>query len=195
MVMFGTGFRANARRSRVDDYIELRSEGGWPEDDRFSAQDATHDDEAQQSLIAQTLRRDGLDPAVGIHRRRQGRLLAWLLEYENTAPSGPWVGQAVVATDEAGQAVLEVAEIGRDVPETVRVDVAYYACHAAAETGVLTVSTALKEESLSLIGFREDHQGRSLETHFLHADPDGARELLRADLSNESKWGVPPKER
>ena len=116
--------------------------------------------------------------------------MAWLLEYENTAPSGPWVGQAVVAKDEAGNAVLEVADIGPGVPESVRVDVTYYACHGAAESGAPTVSTSLTAESLSLVGFREDESGRRiLQTHFLDADPVGARELQRADAEGGRTWG------
>jgi hypothetical protein len=186
LVMVGTGLRASARRRRTHDYIELRAEGGWPSDERFYRQDATQDDEEQQELMAQTLLRDGLSPDVGVARRREGRLVAWLLQYENTAPSGPWVGQAVVASDEAGEAVLEVTEIGLGVPETVRADLAYFACHAAAEVGARTVSTSLTHASLSLVGFADGEAGqRVLQTHFLDADPDAARERLRADLASK----------
>lgn len=197
MVMFGTGFRACARRRRVDDYIELSQEGGWPVDERFFLQDA--DPGFSRSWrrrheidgLAQKLREDGLDTGLALERRSEGRLVHWLLAYENTAPSGPWVGQAVISSVGPHRAVLEHVETTPGVPLPVRVDLAYFVSHAAAELGVRTIITTLPDPELSVAGFEpgDDGHRRVLDTSFLAARPDEARALLEADLARGEAWG------
>ena len=131
MVSLDTGFRARARRRHVDDYIELRAEGGWPEDDRFCFQDG---DPALPGL-ASSLRSDGLDPSSALKLHAQGRLLAWLVSYENNSTGHPFVGQAVVAAAETDAATLVRIEASPGVPDSVRLDLAYFASQAAAAGG------------------------------------------------------------
>ncbi|MDP3889660.1 hypothetical protein [Nocardioides sp.] len=197
MVMLGTGFRACARRRKVDDYIELSQEGGWPVDERFYLQDAdpgfTRSGRRPHEIerLAQKLREDGLDTALALERRSQGRLVHWLLAYENTAPSGPWVGQAVISAAGPHRAVLEQVETAPGVPVTVRLDLAYFVSHAAAERGIRTITTTLPDSELNVAGFEpaEDGHRRVLDTSFLAAEPDEARALLEADLARGEAWG------
>jgi hypothetical protein len=185
-VMLGTGHRATARRTQVGDYIELRAAGGWPVDERFYLQEADYEFER----LAEVLREAGLDPTLALRRRSQDKLLVWLLSYENNATGGPWVGQAVVTRGESSEAELELVETTAGVPVTVRLDLAYFASHAAAERGARTVSTALPDREFALAGFAESSSGaRVLDTSFLGADPDGARALLEASLAAKTSWG------
>lgn len=109
-----------------------------------------------------------------MERRSQERLLVWLLSYENNATGVPWVGQAVVTLGSPGSADLELVETTPGVPVTVRLDLAYFASHAAAERGARTVSTSLPDREFVLAGFVASASGtRVLDTSFLAADPDG----------------------
>jgi hypothetical protein len=185
MVSLDTGFRAHARRRRVDDYIELRAEGGWPEDDRFYFQDG---DPALPGLVSSLLS-DGLDPSSALELHAQGRLLAWLVSYENNSTGHPFVGQALVAAAEADAATLVRVEVSPGVPDSVRLDLAYFASQTAAAGGAQSITTALPDEFLDLAGFRPAEDGRRLDTTFLDADPDGARALLSAGLAAGGEWG------
>lgn len=186
MVMLDTGFRAHARRRLVDDYIELRQAGGWPDDDRFYLSwFGENFDESR----ADCMRHDGLDPEIALRGLKSGGLIAWLVAYENNSTGEPDVGQAVVSRDEAGQACLEIVEVTPGVPESVMVDLAYFAAHTAAEKGTGTVVTELEIPQLSIAGF-ETRDGRQvLDTSFLAADPDGARALIDASLTQGGRWG------
>lgn len=185
-VMLDTGFRAQARRRPVGDYIELRQAGGWPNDDRFYL---SWFGENFDERRADDLRRDGLDPDIALRRLKSGALLAWLVAYENNSTGEPDVGQAVVSRDAAGQACLEIVELTPGVPESVMVDLAYFAAHTAAEKGAGTIATELDIPQLSIAGF-ETREGRQvLDTSFLAADPDGARALVLASLAQGGRWG------
>jgi hypothetical protein len=186
MVMLDTGHLATARRRQMDDYIELRDVDGWPDDRRFYLQDGGDD----VDLLADRLREVGLDPSAALQQRERKRLLVWMLSYENNASGGPWVGHAVVSRSGKTEGVLEVVETGPEVPATVALDLAYFACHSAAAAGVERIWTDLPDEVLALAGFVSSSQGRRvLDTSFLAADPDGARALLDADLARDVPWG------
>lgn len=186
MVHMGTGFRARARRRELSEYIELRDDGGWPTDERFYLQGVDYEPER----VAQALECDGLHAQSALQRRAEGRLLAWVLAYENNATGEPNVGHAVVVRLNDKEAVLEHLEVAPDVPVTVKLDLAYFACHEAAAAGALTIVTDLDDAELGLAGFRSGTGGaRLLDTSFLDADPDGARALLENDLGRGSRWG------
>jgi hypothetical protein len=186
-VMLDTGHRATARRRRVADYIELRDTGGWPGDERFSLQDGLHD----ADLLAERLRRDGLDPTLALERQAQGRLMTWLLSYENNATGGPWVGHAVVSHQGEATALLEQVETLPGAPPSVALDLAYFASHAAVAQGAMSVTTALCDPELALAGFRADASGtRVLSADFLDADPDGARVVLERGRASGGRWGA-----
>ncbi|HTW16877.1 MAG TPA: hypothetical protein VMF51_17230 [Nocardioides sp.] len=181
-VMLDTGFRAYARRRRVDDFIELRAEGGWPSDGRFYLQEG-------DPGLASGLRSDGLDPSLALSLHASGRLLTWLVSYENNSTGHPYVGQAVVATAGPGEATLLRLETSPGVPASVRLDLAYFAAQAAVASGVQRVTTPLPDEFLDIAGFRTADDGRCLEAPFLDADPDGAESLMRASLDAGGGWG------
>lgn len=186
MVMLDTGHLATARRRQLDDHIELRDADGWPDDRRFYLQDGADD----VDLLADRLREVGLDPSVALQQRERRRLLVWMLAYENNASGGPWVGHAVVSRSGRTEGVLEVVETGPEVPATVALDLAYFACHCAAAAGVERIWTDLPDEVLTLAGFVCSSEGqRVLDTSFLAADPEGARALLDADLARHVPWG------
>ena len=185
-VMLDTGFRATARRTQIDDYIELRADGGWPVDDRFYLQEV----DERFELLADRLSEVGLDPALAVRRRSEYRLVVWLLVYENNATGGPWVGQAVVTRDAQHSAELELIQTSRNVPGTVRLDLAYFASHHAAAAGASTVTTTVPDDEFLIAGFVSATSGvRTLDTSFLDARPEDARALLEKDISIGSKWG------
>jgi hypothetical protein len=186
MVMLNTGFRATARRRLVDDYIELRTIGGWPNDDRFYLSWFGRNFNQDR---ADCLRDEGLDPDLAVTLLKSGRLIAWLVAYENNSTGTPDVGQAVVSRGPTGGAILEMVELAPGVPESVMVDLAYFAAHAAAEQGAATVATELAMPALSLAGFQDCDGRRLLDTSFLAADPDGARALLAASVAERGRWG------
>jgi hypothetical protein len=186
MVMLDTGYVATARRRQVDDYIELRDVDGWPDDRRFTLQDGGDD----MDLLAGRLREVGLDPSAALEQRARNRLQVWMLASENNSTGGPWVGHAVVSRSGKAEAILEVVETSPEVPPTVALDLAYFACHSAAAAGVERVWTELPDEVLALAGFVSTPDGRQvLDTNFLAADPDGARALLATDLDRQVPWG------
>lgn len=186
MIMLDAGFRARARRREVGDYIELRDVGGWPNDDRFFLSwFGENFDEGRGRCI----RHDGLDPELALARLKSGRLIAWLVAYENNSTGSPDVGQAVVSRDPAGVARLELVEVTPGVPESVMLDLAYFAAHAAAEEGAAIVVTDLDYPLLGLAGFESREGQQVLDTSFLRADPDGARELLARSRAEGGQWG------
>jgi hypothetical protein len=186
-VMLDTGHRATARRTRVDDYIELRSEGGWPIDERFYLRTV---DESHE-LLAERLREDGLDPSAALESRAQDRLVTWLLSYENNSTGTPYVGQAVVSSTGEGSAHLELVETTAGVPQTVALELAYFAAHDAVAAGARVVTTDVSLPTVELAGFAPDRSGAlTLDTSFATADPDAARALLDAERATpHAPWG------
>jgi len=186
-VMLDTGYRATARRTQVDDYIELGADGGWPVDDRFYLQVVDENFE----LLAERLIEMGLSPAVALQCHLQNQLMTWLLSYENNSTGGPSVGQAVVSRTGRDSAELRLVETTAGVPDTVLTDLAYFVSHDAAAAGARLVTTGMSDSVLDLAGFEPDQFGvLSLDTSFLKADPDAARALLEADLAGSSnQWG------
>lgn len=186
MIMLDTGFRARARRRLVDSYIELREEGGWPNDDRFYLSWFGENFDAGR---ADFLRHDGLDPEPALEHLRSGRLIAWLVAYENNSTGTPDVGQAVIARGPHGEARLEILEVATGVPESVMLNLAYFAGHAAAEQGAATVVTDLRCPLLTIAGWEPLDAQQVLDTSFLRADPDAARALLARSLARGDRWG------
>ena len=186
MVALDTGLRARSRRRQVGDYIELGTEDGWPTDDRFYFQQAEVDD---VDGLAEGLMADGLDPTPALTHRSEGRVLAWLLAYENNATGCPWLGHALVVAEADGSALLHTVETVPNTPDTLRLDLAYFAAHMAAEAGAMRVTTSLPDAYFATAGFEPAERGRVLDTSFLAADPDAARRMLEADLAAGSPWG------
>ena len=188
-IHLGTGFRARARRTQVDDYIELRAQGGWPEDDRFFL-DVVDPGDDESWLRVPSVTEAGLDPGTAIASREAGRLIGWVTAYENNATGHPYVGQAVVSWSGHTTASLDCVEVTAGVPVTVAVDLASSAAHIAGDAGALHVTTDLGLEEFELAGFRYDGDGvRSVDTSFLDEDPAGARALLQEVLAEPSQWG------
>ncbi|KRB74011.1 hypothetical protein ASE01_18625 [Nocardioides sp. Root190] len=186
MVMLDTGFRARARRRQVGDYIELRDLGGWPNDDRFYLSSFEENfDEGR----ANCLRHDGLDPKPALECLKSGTQIAWLVAYENNSTGAPDVGQAVISKDPSGDARLEFLEVAPSVPESVMLDLAYFAAHTAAEKGATVVVTDLDNPLLGVAGFESCEGQQVLDTSFLRADPDRARALLARSLADGGMWG------
>lgn len=186
MIMLDTGFRARARRRLVDGYIELRDTGGWPDDDRFYLSSFGENfDEGR----AGCLRHDGLDPEPALKQLKLGRLLAWLVAYENNSTGTPDVGQAVVCRGLKGDARLEFLEVAPGVPDSVMLDLAYFAAHAAAEKGATAVATDMNIPLLEIAGFEARDGQQVLDTSFLRADPDAARALVTRSRAKGDRWG------
>ena len=186
MVNLDTGLRARARRRLVDDYIELREEGGWPEDNRFALQEVHPE---FQTGVESGLREVGLDARPAARSCDESRLAVWMFAYENNSAGEPTVGQVVVSSTGEASAELEHLEVTAGVPAMVKLDLAYFAAHTAAARGVRTISTTLADPELELIGFQDTRTGvRTLDTSFLGADPDGARALLQEGM-NPGCWG------
>lgn len=185
LVSLDSGFRTWARRRRVDDYIELRAEGGWPTDSRFRQQSC----EASDQHLAATLLKDGLDPSVALELSAHGRLLVWLVTHENNSTGHPFVGQAVVASAERETATLLHVQACAGVPDHVRLGLAYTAVHAAAEAGAQRITTTLTDTFLDIAGFRLVDGVRSIDPSFLDADPDAVRALRDASLAEGRDWG------
>lgn len=186
MVMLDTGFRARARRRLADGYIELRKSGGWPVDRRFYL---SRFDEGFDDGRAAWLRDDGLDPDPALTALASGRLIAWLVAYENNATGSPDVGQAVVVGDASGAVRLDLLETAPGVPQSVLLDLAYFAAHAAAERGAESVVSNSTDPVLRIAGFEDRGDQRVLDTSFLAADPEEARALLDRSLAEGGRWG------
>lgn len=189
MVMLDTGFRQRARRRLVGDYIELRSDGGWPSDDRFYLQ---FEPSSSRDLhgLADVLRADGLDPAAAMTAAAGGRLLEWVLAYENNATGGPWVGQTVVVRrdHDATTADLEIETVS-GTPRFLALELAYFGAHAAAVHGAAAVLLAEDEAMFEIAGFRSAEGGMILDTSFLDSDPVRAEAFLTSDTSGSRGWG------
>jgi hypothetical protein len=188
-IYLGTGFWARARRARVEDYIELRSEGAWPDDDRFYfGVVGPRDDDSW--LRVPYVAEAGLDTSAAVASRDAGRLIGWVTVYENNSTGHPYVGQAVASWSSDTTASIDHVEVVADIPITVMVDLARMAAHAAGAAGALSVTTDLDLEELKLAGFRYDAHGvRAVDTSFLDEDPAGASALLQEVLVAPGQWG------
>lgn len=188
-ILLDTGFRETARRSSVEDYIELRADGGWPVDERFYYDVVDPSEDISWERVPYVAAA-GLDPGPAVAAREAGTLIGWVTGYENNATGEPYVGHAVVSWSGDSAARLEHLEVSNGVPVTVSVDLAHLAAHAAAATGVLQVATRIELDELSLVGFRPGPEGqRVLDTSFLGADPDAAARLFALSLTRGGRWG------
>lgn len=186
LIHMGTGFWASARRAAVDDYIELRADGGWPHDDRFYFQVLEPMDPfllERASAIAAS----GMDPTVAAARRDVGRLICWVTASANNATAGTYVAQAVVSWTGDTTAHLELVEVADGAPISVLVDAAHLAAHAAGAAGALSVSTDLDAPELRIAGFRVVADGRrQVDTSFLDEDPAAAAALIERSRGEEA---------
>lgn len=187
MVMLDTGFRWRARRTMVDNYIELRADGGWPSDDRFYMQ---FERASSRNLhgLADHLRADGLDPAAAMTAATNGRLLEWVLAYENNATGSPWVGQAVAVRRERGPTVDLTIETVSGTPRFLDLDLAYFGAHAAADHGAAAVLLTEGESLFEIAGFRSIDGGMVLDTGFLESNPAESAAFLTSDTSGDPRW-------
>lgn len=181
----GTGLHSRARRTLVDDYIELREADGWEYDPRFYL-DVVEPDEPQSWDRLPIVGHAGLDTAPAIASRDEGRLICWVTAYEDDSRGNPYAGHAVVSWTGDDTAHLEHLEVGNGVPITVVVGLARRGAHFAGGAGALSVTTALDTPELDLVGFRSAADGRRVvDTSFLDEDPAGAAALLREVLAGE----------
>lgn len=189
MIHMDTGFRAGARRTAVDDYIELRADGGWPVDERFYYDVVEPTDPYSWERVP-FVAAAGLDPTAAVASRDSGRLIGWVTGYENNSTGEPYVAHAVVSWTGESTAHLELVEVADGVPVTVVVDLAHLAAHAAGAAGALSVATDLDAPELALAGFRVGPGGRrELDTSFVDEDPVGAARLLETALTSGEPWG------
>lgn len=189
MIQMDTGFRAGARRTAVDDYLELRADGGWPVDERFYYDVVEPTDPYSWERVP-FVAAAGLDPTAAVASRGTGRLIAWVTGYENNSTGEPYVAQAVVSWTGETTAHLEHVEVADGVPVTLVVDLAHLASHAAASAGALSVTTDLDAPELAVVGFRVGLGGRrEVDTSFLKEDPAGAARLLESALTTGERWG------
>jgi len=187
MVMLDTGFRSRARRRLIDDYIELRPAGGWPSDERFYFQ-FEKPEGSRVAALADHLRSDGLDPSAASTAASEGRLVEWIVAYENNATGEPWVGQAVIARRNNAEADLSIGTIP-GTPDFLRINLAYHGGHAAARHGIARLYCAEAAPIFEIAGFRRGDDGFGLDTSLLDADPDRARQHLATDNSGGQNWG------
>lgn len=188
MVMLDTGFRASARRRSAGDYIELRSEGGWPSDRRFYMQNEDPEP-TRVSEMATVVSADGVEASSALAALREGRLAQWLLAYENNSTGVPWVGQATIVRVDRVTASISLSVLS-GAPEFLRLDLAYKAAHSAVRLGFTTILLERVEPLFELAGFRTSVGGTmSLDPSFLDADPDGARAFLASDQTGGPDWG------
>lgn len=188
-IQLDTGFRTFARRTAIDDYIELRADGGWPVDNRF-CHDVVEPADPYSWGRVPFVAAAGLDPTVAVSNRDAGRLIGWVTVYENNASGEPYVGQAVVSWSTETAAHLEHLEIADGVPLSVLVDLAHQAAHTAGAAGALAVTTDLDQPALAIAGFRAGPHGqRVVDTSFLDTDPSAAGRLLEATLRSNDRWG------
>lgn len=184
-----TGFRTSARRTAVDDYIELRADGGWPFDERFCYDVVDPADPYSWERVP-FVTAAGLDPGAAVASRDSGRLIGWVTGYENNSTGEPYVGHAVVSWTGDTTAHLEHVELAGGVPVTVLVDLAHLAAHTAGAAGAMTVTTDLHQDELAVAGFRAGPSGeRVVESSFLSEDPAAAARLLAAALTVPDRWG------
>lgn len=187
------GFLYRARRRPIDDYIELRGPE-WPVDHRFYV-DVVEPRDERGWLRVPLVQRHGLHPEEAVKRRRTGRLVGWVLAYENISNGVPYVGQASVVWDSPRTAVLDHLEVIPGLPATVMLDLVRSATHTAADAGAVTVLSQLDAEGpiaelLRIAGFHRSSQGRmEVDTDFLDEHPDAAEHLHRAALENSGPWG------
>jgi hypothetical protein len=188
-VHLGTGFRGSARRTAVEDYIELRAEGGWPVDERFHF-GVVEPADPHGWLRVPFVKRSGLDPTPAVASLDSGRLIAWVVCFENNSTGSPYVGQAVVSWTGDSVAALEDVEVAAGVPVTVVVDLAQLGAHVAGDAGALSVVTDLEVAELEVAGFLAGEAGRRVvDTSFLDEDPVGAARLLHEAMAVPSQWG------
>ena len=188
-ILVDTGFEVGARRTAVGDHIELRTEGSWPDDERFYYDVVDPADPASWERV-RVVAEDGLDPAAALASRDAGRLIAWVTGYENNSAGSPYVGHAVVSWTGATTAHVEHVEVAEGVPVTVLVDLVHLAAHAAGSAGALVVTTDRDEPELGVAGFRERPGGpRVVDTGFLEEDPAGAARLLKTTRAAGGTWG------
>ncbi len=186
MVQLDTGFVARATRARVDDYIELR-EPSWPVDERFSHQVVhTHDPYAWNLVTAVVA--SGLDPQPALNERDAGRLVAWLVAYENNSTGRPVVGSATISQVDDSSAALTHLEVAPGVPSSVVADLARFAVYEAACSGASSVVTDVPHAELDLLGFRRLADGsRQVSTDLLDADAAAAAALVAQ--TRDTGWG------
>jgi hypothetical protein len=189
----GTGLHARARRTLVDDYIELREENGWQYDPRFYL-DVVEPDEPQSWDRVPLLAEAGLDPAPAIASRDAGRLIGWVTAYEDGAATNPYAGHAVVTWTGDDTGDLEHVEVTPRAPVTVLVGLVRRGAHFAGASGALSVTTRLEAPELDLVGFRYADGRRAVDTGFLDEDPEGAAALLRDVLGSTGPGGQPRQE-
>ena len=171
-----TGYVASATRVLVDGRIELR-EPGWPWDDRFDVPEVETDGQVAW------LEKAGLDVAVPLGLRAQGRLLGWHATYRDSHVGLPCVGQAATAWRDAATASLVQLEMAPDLPVTAALDLVRVAvCHAADSGATAFVSDKTVPHG-EVLGFRSAADGSlRLDTDLLAQDHAAAAALLSAEV-------------
>jgi hypothetical protein len=181
-VLLDTGFPAWARRTKVDDYIELTLAEDLPE---------TPFDEAQlddQPAHVEWLAARGADMSVGKRCKNANTLLAWMKTSSSLFDKDP-IGQVVIArgsTQDHGEIVL--LDLDPDAATTAKVRLVRIASHLAAWEGAATISTLDTTRELDILGFRSRPDGeRILDTAFLDLDLAAYYALVESDIS-AGKW-------
>lgn len=184
------GYRYRARRSAVDDYIELR-QPPWPMDERFYLQ-VNERIERDWTLVEHA--DDGLDAGIALAAQDSGTLLAWTFAYENNSSGSPVVGHSTIAWDGPDVARLIHLVLRDDVPATVAAELVRSATHAAAEAGAQVVVSDVDlgtchPDLAAITGFRPGHEGMRVGTDLLTEDADLAERLLDEALAEPGRWG------
>ena len=186
-IMLETGYAYFARRRVLEDYIELRAEGGWPQDDRFyyypyaPRGDTTGFGNRQED--------PDLDVSLPNARIEQGRLIEWVVATENNATAGPHLGQALTSHDEHHGAILELLEVADGVPNSVRLELGRIVVFGAGPR-YSHVVTHLQDPLLTILGFRPLSDSlQVIGTDLVSADPVTAHAIVESEVAQGPLWG------